>query len=61
MAVERRAFARMRDNQEAPIKPLGDMPATSALGRVVVTHGMMHFGQMELVKAVVGAKPVVSV
>jgi hypothetical protein len=32
-----------------------------ALGQVVVTHGMMYFGRMEMVRVLVGAKPVVSV
>ena len=43
------------------IKPLGDMPAVRAVGQVVVAHGMMHFGQMELIRALVGARSVVSV
>jgi len=43
------------------IKPLGDMPAVRALGQVVATHGMMHVGQMELVRTLVGAGPVVNV
>jgi len=37
------------------------MPAIRALGQVVVSHGMMHVGQMELVRTLVGAAPVVSV
>jgi hypothetical protein len=43
------------------VKPLGDMPAVRALGQVVVSHGMMHVGQMELVRTLGGADPVVSV
>ena len=43
------------------IKPLGDMPAVHAVGQVVVAHGMMHFGQMELIRTLVGARSVVSV
>lgn len=43
------------------LKPLGDMPAVRALGQVVATHGMMHVGQMELIRTLVGAGPVVSV
>ncbi len=43
------------------IKPLGDMPAVRALGQVVATHGMMHVGQMELIRTLVGAGPVVNV
>jgi len=43
------------------VKPLGEMPAIRALGQVVVSHGMMHVGQMELVRTLVGAAPVASV
>jgi hypothetical protein len=43
------------------IKPLGEMPAIRALGQIVVSHGMMHVGQMELVRTLVGATPVVNV
>jgi hypothetical protein len=43
------------------VKPLGDMPAIRALGQIVVSHGMMHVGQMELVRTLVGAAPVVNV
>jgi hypothetical protein len=43
------------------IKPLGDMPAIQALGQVVVSHGMLHAGQMELVRTLVGAAPVINV
>ena len=43
------------------VKPLGEMPAIRALGQIVVSHGMMHVGQMELVRTLVGAGPVVNV
>jgi hypothetical protein len=43
------------------VKPLGEMPAIRALGQVVVAHGMMHVGQVELTRTLVGAAPVVSV
>src|SRR5262249_19979685 len=43
------------------IKPLGEMPAIRALGQVVVVHGMMHVGQMELIRTLVGAASVVNV
>ena len=43
------------------LKPLGEMPAIRALGQVVASHGMMHVGQMELVRTLVGAGPVVNV
>src|SRR5881296_3567187 len=35
------------------VKPLGEMPAIRALGQVVVSHGMMHVGQMELTRTLV--------
>lgn len=40
------------------VKPVGDMPATRALGQVCLTHGMMHLGEMELARTLVGAGPV---
>ena len=43
------------------VKPLGEMPAIRAFGQVVVSHGMMHVGQMELVRTLVGAGPVINV
>jgi hypothetical protein len=43
------------------IKPLGDMPALRALGQVCVSHGMLHAGQMELVRTLMGAGPVINV
>jgi len=43
------------------LKPLGEMPAIRALGQVVASHGMMHVGQMELVRTLVGASPVINV
>jgi hypothetical protein len=43
------------------IKPIGDLPALRALGQIVVGHGLMHFGQMELIRSLVGAKPVIGV
>jgi hypothetical protein len=43
------------------VKPLGEMPAIRALGQIVVSHGMMHLGQMELVRTLVGAVPVLNV
>jgi len=43
------------------IKPLGEMPAVRAVGQVVVAHGMMHVGQMELARTLVGAQPVIGV
>jgi len=43
------------------VKPLGEMPAIRAFGQVVVSHGMMHVGQMELMRTLVGAASVVNV
>jgi hypothetical protein len=43
------------------VKPLGEMSAIRALGQVVVVHGMMHVGQIELIRTLVGAKPLVNV
>jgi len=43
------------------LKPLGDMSAIRALGQVVVSHGMMHAGQIELIRTLVGAAPVIGV
>lgn len=40
------------------IKPLGEMPAIRALGQVCLSHGMTHFGEIELARTLVGAKPV---
>jgi len=40
------------------IKPLGEMPAIRALAEVCVTHGFTHFGEIELARTLVGAKPV---
>ena len=37
------------------VKPLGEMPAIVALGTVCLTHGMTHFGEMELARTLVGA------
>jgi hypothetical protein len=39
------------------VKPLGEMPAIRALGQVGLTHGMMHFGEIELARTLVGAGP----
>lgn len=43
------------------IKPLGDMPAIRALGHVCLTHGMTHFGEIELARTLVGAGPVATI
>ena len=43
------------------IKPLGEMEAARALAQVCVAHGFLHFGEMELARLLVGAKPVTPV
>ena len=43
------------------IRPLGEMHAMRALGQVCLTHGMQHFGEMELARTLVGAGAVVAV
>jgi hypothetical protein len=43
------------------IRPLGDMHAMRALGHVCLTHGMQHFGEIELARTLVGAGPAISV
>ena len=43
------------------VKPLGEMPAIVALGNVCLTHGMTHFGEIELARTLVGAGAVTSV
>ena len=40
------------------VKPLGDMPMIRVLAQVCASHGMMHFGEMELARVLVGAAPV---
>ena len=43
------------------IKPLGDMTALRGLGQVCLSHGLMHAGQLELARTLVGARPVIGV
>ena len=40
------------------VKPLGEMPAIVALGNVCLTHGMTHFGEIDLARTLVGAPTV---
>ena len=37
------------------VRPLGEMPGVVALGTVCLTHGMTHFGEIELARTLVGA------
>lgn len=41
------------------VKPIGEMPAIRAVGQICLSHGMAHFGEMELARALLGLKPVV--
>jgi hypothetical protein len=43
------------------VKPLGEMLAVRALGQVCLTHGMGHYGEMELIRTLVGLEPVAGV
>ena len=43
------------------VKPLGEMPALSALGQVCLAHGMGHLGEIELIRTLVGLKPVAGI
>jgi hypothetical protein len=43
------------------VRPLGEMHAMRALGQVCLTHGMQHFGEIELARTLVGAGPVIPV
>jgi hypothetical protein len=43
------------------VKPLGDMTALRALGQVCLSHCLMHAGQMELARTLVGATPAIGV
>jgi hypothetical protein len=40
------------------IKPLGEMTVLRALTQVCVSHGMTHVGEIELLRTLVGARPV---
>lgn len=37
------------------VKPLGEMPVIRALAQVCLSHGMLHFGELELARTLVGA------
>jgi hypothetical protein len=40
------------------VKPLGDMTVLRALAQVCLSHGMTHAGEIELLRTLVGARPV---
>ncbi len=52
-AADAAAFAKT-----VTVKPLGEMPVARALGQVCASHGMMHYGELELARTLVGARPV---
>jgi hypothetical protein len=41
-------------DRSVTVKPLGDMPAIRAVGQVVVSHGMMHVGEIGLARTLLG-------
>ena len=43
------------------VKPLGEMPAIRALGQVCASHGLMHFGELELARTLAGAPTVAGI
>jgi DinB family protein len=48
-------------DQVITVKPLGQMPGIRALAQVCVSHGMQHFGEIELARTLVGASTVAGV
>ena len=40
------------------VRPLGEMTILRALAQVCLTHGMTHVGEIELLRTLVGARPV---
>ena len=43
------------------VKPLGDMPGIRALGQTCLSHGMGHYGEIELVRTLIGVGPAIGV
>ena len=43
------------------VRPLGEMPGIRALAQVCASHGMLHFGEIELARTLVGAGSVAGV
>jgi hypothetical protein len=43
------------------VKPLGEMPAIRALGQVVMTHGFTHFGEIDLIRTLMGLPAAIGV
>jgi DinB superfamily len=36
------------------VKPIGEMPAIRAIGQICLSHGMAHFGEIELTRTLIG-------
>jgi hypothetical protein len=36
------------------VKPIGEMPAIRALGQICLSHGIAHFGEIELTRTLIG-------
>jgi hypothetical protein len=47
--------------QQVLVKPLGEMPAVRALGQICLTHGMGHYGELELIRTLLGLRTVAGV
>ena len=43
------------------VKGFGDLPAWRAVAYICLSHGMMHVGQLEMTRTLVGARPVIGV
>jgi len=43
------------------VKFVGELPALRVLAQIVLAHGLMHVGQIELARTLVGARPVIDV
>lgn len=43
------------------VKFVGELPAWRALGQICLAHGLMHAGQLETARTLVGAPPVIGV
>ena len=43
------------------VKPLGEMPAIRAIGQICLSHGMAHFGEIELARTLIGVGPAIGI
>lgn len=43
------------------VRPLGEMPAIRAIGQTCLSHGMAHFGEIELARTLIGVGPAIGV